>query len=150
MKPFRKYGWKGTYNIDELNKIPLSHKMSFIMNLSPSYKKGTHWVAVYIDTKNDKSVEYYDSYGEDPPLEFMRNIKTLINKLHPEYYLKFKINKIVDQRANSQTCGYHCINFLLDRYKGKPFKDCTGYSEIMKSEKKADELKEKFKKFGLI
>jgi hypothetical protein len=42
MQPFKKYGWKGVYSINELNEIPVSKKMSFIMNLSPDYKEGTH------------------------------------------------------------------------------------------------------------
>jgi hypothetical protein len=120
------------------------------MNLSPDYKTGTHWVAVYIDTKNDMSIEYYDPFGDDPPHRFLKDIKLIIKKLHSNIYLKLKINKIKDQRANSNNCGYHSINFLLDRYNNIPFKETTGYSEIMKSEKKANKLKEQFKKFDLI
>ena len=80
----------------------------------------------------------------------MVDIKKIINKLHPEYYLKFKVNKNVNQRLNSQNCGYHAIDFLLDRYAGEPFKDCTGYSNITKEEKRAIALKNDFKQFGII
>jgi hypothetical protein len=150
MKQFKNYGWKGVYDIDQLNEIPVSKKMSFIMNLSPSTKLGTHWVAVYIDTKHDMSIEYFDSFGRDPPTEFLKGIKLIINKLNPSVYLKLKINKIVDQRNNSSTCGYHAMNFLLNRYKGIPFKDCSGYSNVMKGESDAHKLEEKLKKFEYI
>jgi hypothetical protein len=150
MKQFKNHGWKGVYSINELDKIPVSKKMSFIMNLSPSNKPGTHWVAVYIDTKNDMDIEYFDSFGRDPPKEFLEGIKSIINKLNPKVYLKLKINKIVDQRANSSTCGYHAMNFLLNRYKGTPFKDCSGYSNVVKGENDAHKLENKIKKFGYI
>jgi hypothetical protein len=148
MKQFTKYGWKGVYSINELDKIPVSNNMSFIMNLSPDYKAGTHWVAVNI-IKND-AVEYFDSFGRDPPHQFLVGIKSIINKLHPTVYMKLKINRIIEQRANSSTCGYFAMLFLLNRYQGKPFKDCTGYSDVTHGEKEANELKNKFKKFHYI
>ena len=150
MKQFAKDGWKGVYSVNELNEIPVSKKMSFIMNLSPDYKKGTHWVAVYIDAKKDMSVDYFDSFGRDPNEETLKGIKEIVDKIHSNVYLKLKINKIVDQRANSSTCGYHAMNFLLNRYKGIPFKDCSGYSNVEKGEKDAHKLESKFKKFGYI
>ena len=94
MKSFKKYGWKGVYSINELNKIPVSKRMSFIMNLSPDYKAGTHWVAIYIDTTHDQAVEYYDSFGEDPPHRFLKDIKLIINKLVQLGQFKIYLAKI--------------------------------------------------------
>src|SRR5690606_35297357 len=76
-------GFKGVYSIDEIDKVPVSNKMAFILNFDPSYKSGSHWVAVFIDTKTDKSIEYFDSYGDDPPKRFYKDIKKLIDKLDP-------------------------------------------------------------------
>lgn len=149
MQQYKKNGFKGVYSSNELDDIPVSPKMSFIMLINYSHGSG-HWVSVYIDSKGDKSIEYYDSYASDPPESFMRNIKLIINKLNPATYLKFKVNKIIDQRANSDTCGYHAMLWLQNRYKGKSFKDCTGYSDIKKQEKKANVMKHKFERFGLI
>lgn len=58
-------GFKGVYAIDEINKILVSDKVGVVLNLDPSNKPGSHWVALYIDSKGDKSVEYYDSFGND-------------------------------------------------------------------------------------
>ena len=64
--------------------------MGTIINLSHSNEKGSHWVAFFIDTLSSKSLEYYDPLGS-PSKEFMKNIKTVINKLNPDVYLKFKV-----------------------------------------------------------
>jgi hypothetical protein len=64
--------------------------------------------------------------------------------------MKQKINRIIEQRANLSTCKYFAILFLLSRYQGKPFKDCTGYKDVIYGEKEANELKNKLKKFGYI
>jgi hypothetical protein len=42
------------------------------------------------------------------------------------------------------------MQFLLDRFAGKPFKFCTGWSEVMKSEKKVNKWKKKLKSFRYI
>ncbi|EGG18909.1 hypothetical protein DFA_02648 [Cavenderia fasciculata] len=88
------------------------------MNLDPHNKPGSHWIAVYIDADKDKSVEYYDSFGQEPTDDFMKQLKDLIDEINPDYYLKFKLNKVIDQSSNSTTCGYHAIKFLLNRYNG--------------------------------
>eukprot|EP01133_Synstelium_polycarpum_P014519 gene14519-17139_t len=67
--------------------------MSFVMNLDTHDKPGSHWVSCYIDADGDKTVEYYDSFGEDPTDDFMKSIKGVINKINPDTYLKFKVNK---------------------------------------------------------
>ncbi|EGG13256.1 hypothetical protein DFA_00001, partial [Cavenderia fasciculata] len=111
-------------------------KMSFIMNLDPHNKPGSHWVAVYIDADKDKSVEY-----QEPTDDFMKQLKDLIDEINPDYYLKFKLNKVIDQ-SNSTTCGYHAIKFLLNRYNGIPFKESSGWSDISKEENKAKKMRE--------
>ena len=78
MKDYNNKGFKGVYAIDEINKIPVSDKMGFILNLDTSDQKGSHWVAIYIDAKDDNSVEYYDSFGNDPPERLMKGLKTMI------------------------------------------------------------------------
>ncbi len=42
------------------------------------------------------------------------------------------------------------MKFLIDRFNGKPFKDCTGFSDIVNSEKKAKKFRKKLEKFGFI
>ena len=136
--------FQGCIAADEVEKLPPNKNMSFIMNLSPTNKSGSHWVACHMDTDNDREIDYYDSFGEEPSIDFLKQMKTLVNKIKPATYLKFKTNKIVDQRANSDTCGWHCMRFILDREHGVPFKETTGYSNVKQGEEKVKKLKEKF------
>jgi hypothetical protein len=126
-----KKGFKGVYAIDEINKIPVSNKMGVILNLDKSTQKGSHWVALYIDADDDKSVEYYDSFAEDPPESLLKELKTLVDKINPSTYLKFKINKIKNQAEDSDNCGVFAMKFLIDRFNGKPWKFCTGYNDVV-------------------
>ena len=58
---FTKLFFRGVFAIDEMNLIKtVSYPSSFVINLDPSYKPGSHWVAVYFD-KNGVS-EYFDSF----------------------------------------------------------------------------------------
>jgi hypothetical protein len=154
MKPFKPKGFLGVISIDEINtllpKINNQNVVSFIMNTVPSNIQNGHWVAIYIDKKNDGTVEYYDSFASDPSDQFMKDIKLVISKLKPESYLRFKVNKIIDQRSNSDNCGLFAMKFLMDRYEGKPFKDCTGFSDVLKSEKKIKKFKYMLEKYNYI
>ena len=151
MKDFKEDGWTQCIASDEIPKL-LKHvkkgkPLAFIINTDPSNKPGEHWQAVYIDPKRDRSVEFYDSYGDSPSLELMKGIKLIIGKMKPETYLKFKVNKIKEQSANTANCGWFCMKFLIDRFNGIPFKECTGFSQVAKGERDIKKFK---KKFGYI
>lgn len=143
MTPWMKKGYLGTFAIDQVKHLDPNHKkFGFVMNLDPSQKKGSHWVAVFIDTRHDLSVEYYDSFGDDPPKEFLKNIKILIDRLGINVYLKMKVNKIVQQHANSKNCGWFAARFLMHRLSGKDWKFCSGYRDL--DEKGIKKFKKKF------
>lgn len=154
MAPFQKYGYLSTICSDEIPKLIPEAKgkshISFIINTlprsSPPSEDG-HWQACYIDTKRDKSVEFYDSFADEPSEQFLVDIKKLIDALQPETYLKFKVNMVIDQRANSSECGYFSMHFIIQRIEGHKFRDCTGYSDVTKSEK---DIKKFEKTFGHI
>ncbi|EGG14756.1 hypothetical protein DFA_11016 [Cavenderia fasciculata] len=93
MKPYHRKGFERVIASDQLNLLEPKDKMSFIMNLDPHNKPGSHWVAVYIDADKDKSVEHYDSFGQEPTDDFMKQLKDLIDEINSDYYLKFKVNK---------------------------------------------------------
>jgi hypothetical protein len=136
----------GCISRDEISKLQLddSGKYGLVYNTVPSNKDTSydgHWRAIYIDLDNDKSIDHYDSYGMEAEPDIQEQIKKLLSSFDLPYYLKWKDNKIINQRANSSNCGWFCIQFLLDRFDGKPFKDSTGYSNVNKSER---ELKERF------
>ena len=151
MKGFGKYGYKGTFGIDEFSKIRQlvrtgENYVSFIMNTEPSFSKKTgHWVAVYI---SPSSLEYFDSFAEEPPKRFNREILEIIDKMAPDVYLKYKVNKVKRQSVSSANCGLFAMKFLYDRIVlGKDYKFCTGYSEVEKSER---EIKKWGREFKLI
>ncbi|EGG20063.1 hypothetical protein DFA_07180 [Cavenderia fasciculata] len=112
MKPYHRKGFERVIASDQLNLLEPKDKMSFIMNLDPHNKPGSHWVAVYIDADKDKSVEYYDSFGQEPTDDFMKQLKDLIDEINPDYYLKFKVNKVIAQASNN-TMVYHLKNQVV-------------------------------------
>ncbi|GAM22444.1 hypothetical protein SAMD00019534_056190 [Acytostelium subglobosum LB1] len=90
MQPFHKDGFDGVIASDQLDELKPKQRMSFIMNLDKSSQPGSHWVACNIDAKGDKSIEYYDSFGDDPSTDFMRRMKQLVREIDPDVYLKLK------------------------------------------------------------
>ena len=53
----------------------VSYPSSFVINLDPSYRPGSHWVAVYFD-KNGVA-EYFDSLAGYPPHEVVHFLCSL-------------------------------------------------------------------------
>jgi len=141
--------FKGVFPIDYMDKIAdLCDKndnyISFILNLDNHDKPGYHWVACYIDKIDNKSINYYDSYAEEPPNRFLKDIDLIIDKIKPVYYLKLKINRIVEQATNTSTCGWFAIRFIVNMVNGKSFKDCTKFSDVRNNEKAIQLFKTKF------
>ena len=136
----------GCISRDEIHKLQLDDngKYGFVYNTVPSNKPTKydgHWRAIYIDLDDGKSIDHYDSFGEPAEEDIQNQIGTLLKPFNLPYYLKWKDNKIVNQRSNSSNCGFFCVNFLQDRFEGIPFVDSTGYSNANKAEK---DLKKKF------
>ena len=119
-------------------------RISFILNLDNSKSEGMHWLAVFIDPFFDQSLEYFDLFGKPPTKNFMKNIKKVIAAINPETYLKFKVNKVKQQRVTLDLCGYYAMYFTIQRYKDMPFDHITGFDKMIhllvnKSEKKIKE-----------
>jgi len=129
---------------DEVSSLPAKPIMGFIMNLDKRSEPGSHWVACYIDTVNDKSVEYYNSFADGPTEDFMTQLNKLIGKINPPTYLKFKVNHIVEQKSTTDTCGFFAMKFLIDRFSGIPFRECTKYNDTIKGEEKIKKFRQKF------
>ena len=115
----------------ELSKLDLINmkkkninKIGIIYNLDVSSGPGTHWVALYIDNKNNE-INYYDSYSSHPtPL-----IHRFIEKLS-EQYIKNNINPIIiynDKRHQygGSECGMYSMNFILERLHGTTMYDIS-------------------------
>lgn len=97
--PKTKKKFKGIYPIDLL---PPNKKVGiYIVNLEPSTKSGSHWVALEIGKKNI----YFDSYGMGPR---DKRLKKFLGK-------KYEKNLKRLQHPLSTTCGQWCLYFLLRR-----------------------------------
>ena len=109
------------------------HKIGIIFNLDPSYKGGSHWVAMYVDIKRG-GVYYFDSYAESmgsPPKEIMALkdcIMKSLGKLHitlgTQIVPVYECNKIRFQYGNSE-CGVYSMYFILQMARGRSFEDVT-------------------------
>ena len=72
---FTRLSFRGVYAIDEMKSIKsVSYPSSFVIDLDPSYKPGSHWVAVYFD-KNGVG-EYFDSFARYPPHEVVHFLRS--------------------------------------------------------------------------
>lgn len=153
MNKYKDKGYVGVYASDQLDKVPIKRRMGFVMNTDPMSKPGKHWVAIYIDARphSDQSIEYYDSFADQPTQNTMKYLKTIIDKLDPDVYLKFKVNRIKHQSASSDNCGYFAMKFLMDRFNNQDWRDCSGYSDVIKSEKDIKKFKNAInKKFTFL
>ena len=133
----------GCWGNDEIKKIQIKPQMAFIINTKPIKITDGHWCGVYIDSKNSKSIEYFDPFGADPSSRFNKDIIKIVEKLNSDQYLKFKVNRIQVQNINSDNCGWHAMGFILDRMNGKKFIEATKYDAV-NGENKAELLKQKF------
>jgi len=98
--------FRGVFMRDTLPKKPRKVECS-IVNLNKSNEIGSHWVCL---TKIDKTRLYFDSFGQDVPLEIMRYLKTF-----EEYKNDVAViarNTDIVQRINTHVCGHLCL-FVL-------------------------------------
>ena len=141
----------GTVASDEIEKLKIPHqgRFGFVMNLDKRKDKGSHWVSVFGDARpsGSSSIEYYNSFAEPPTADFMKQIKQVVSKMDGSTYLKFKENKIVQQDDNSSNCGYFATKFLIDRFRGKPFAEASGYDDHIKGEKDIEKFKKSMPDF---
>ena len=150
MKDYRKRGYAGVFCIDEISTLlPKAIKgmdrWSCIINTlrtTDSENATGHWTALYCDKTNEKVLEFYDSLAYPVSDEMLKELKPVIDSMDLPYMLKFKHNTIRNQRANSSTCGFLAVNYLMNRYDGISFKECSGFDNM---EPQAQKLAKRFK-----
>lgn len=143
-------GFIGCFASDELHKAKISatHDTSLVLNSDPHDKPGTHWVAIWVSPVKDKSVELFDSLADESPLHLRQvvgQLKAMVHKLGLPYRLKFKHNGVRDQRANSSTCGWFSVHFIMDRARGKTFAEASHFKDISEAEKSLRPLEKEFR-----
>jgi hypothetical protein len=135
-------------NFDNLINQGIS-KIGIVFNLDKHTQKGSHWVSMFSDLKNDK-IYFFDSAGENPKdeiTELVKRIALWCYKRHKlnikkhndididteskfmrstnnkyEKMMDIKYNNIRHQFKNSE-CGVYSINFILRLLKGESFND---------------------------
>ena len=114
MKKYKINNYVGCYSKDMLPTKPKRNE-SIIINLEDYLDgNGTHWVAIYNSPENS-DIEYFDSFGMLPPdVVYRYMFKTGKGIVY---------NSSVIQDINSIMCGYYCIYFIMQRYKGRPMRD---------------------------
>lgn len=103
--------FKGVYAADQLPQKGRT-KGVYIINLDPSHKPGSHWIAVEIAKQSSARSNnfYFDSYGL-PPTD--KRIKCFLGK-------RFRFNAKILQHLLSTACGQWCLYFLLRRAQTWP------------------------------
>jgi len=99
--------FKGTYCADKLPKS-LSPCEFAIVNTDLSNNPGIHWYVVFCYDKN--SLEIFDSLSIDD------SKKTFIkNNFRLKRIRDIEFNTTIFQRDDSDSCGKHCIYFIINR-----------------------------------
>ena len=93
--------FKGVFMRDELKELKSCRNECLILNHDHSSNGGTHWTCLFI---KNSVVFYFDSFGNDPPLEVIDYCKGL-----ERYCSTFKI-----QEYGEVICGHYSI-FVLYR-----------------------------------
>ena len=90
--------------------------IGIVYNLDPHYESGSHWVASFIDLKNN-TCHYFDSYGQQPPQQIATFMKWLATQ-DPKMKLHYNSTRL--QYKNSE-CGVYCLMFLSLMQYGTEF-----------------------------
>ena len=115
-------------------------KIGVVFNLDKHDKPGSHWVAVYIDTKK-KEIYFFCSYGSNPNRQtnkFCKNVQKQAKKLNEDYIIK--INKTAHQTGEGE-CGLYCIYLIINLLKGKSF---DKFNETRINQKYMNKRRKKF------
>lgn len=97
-------------------------KIGIIFNLDPSYRPGSHWVAMFSDL-NKGHIYFCDSYGIEPP----KPVQVLMTSI--KKFLETKMNSddiIMDYNRNrfqygGSECGVYSMSFILRMLNGDSF-----------------------------
>ena len=117
---------------DELCKFSLSKyirrgktKIGIIFNLDPHYKSGSHWTAMYLDTK-DGYIFYFDSNGDKCPKQVKKLAERIIEQGKDiNLNINFLENHPVEHQQGDTECGIYTIYVITQLLSGK--KKCKDF-----------------------
>lgn len=108
-EPITRPFFLGVFAFDQKPLPPKMNKYCFCLNTEPHWSPGVHWLAIVVDNGVGT---FFDSYGNAP---FYYNIVDL-----NIYASKWYYNHVPVQSPLSNTCGLHCIFYLVSM--------CYGYN----------------------
>lgn len=106
--------FKGVFASNELKKFPPNS--SIIINYSPNYTRGTHWIGIRHLNSKKYAPEYFDSYGFPPDHDDkILGVKTNFKKFLDENNKSgkpIKYNHIDLQGYDTDVCGEYSSLFI--------------------------------------
>ena len=124
------------FNLEKFIKKNIN-KIGFIFNTDPHYKSGSHWIALYLDTKKN-ILFFFDSNGDIIP----QQVKKLSNRILDQsktlnLNLKYDDNYKVNHQKSNTECGMYCLYFIItllkDQYNTEHFKKKIIKDDLMES-----------------
>lgn len=103
-------------NFDLQNHIKKGKtQIGVIFNLSPHTSSGSHWVSLYIDTK-ERIIFYFDSAGESIPAE----IKAFVDRVQTQAPVKYTFhqNWPKEHQMGNTECGVYSLFFIITMLTG--------------------------------
>ena len=96
--------FSGVYTKDQITTDMIKNNKFYIINSDDfnSPTNGTHWTYFYY---YKHKIEYFDSYGLQPPELISKNYLYTYNSSQLRSY-------------GSKACGYFCLYFIYHRYHG--------------------------------
>ena len=95
-------------------------QIGLVFNTDPSYKKGRHWMSMFIDLHKFE-VNYFDSNPKILPDEINDIINTIVDQgKNNDTDFTVNINTLQHQFGPSE-CGVYSIYFITESLKGRSF-----------------------------
>jgi hypothetical protein len=127
--PYAKDLLCGIYSASNLPKNIVTRPALLIANTDPSTKKGSHWIAIYLDAYGRG--EFFCSYGMAP---FVKQHKDFLDR----NCTTWTHNTTQLQSFSSSLCGQYCVLFLAHRARGLFLDDFLWHFKKFKNYKQND------------
>ena len=93
------------------------NKIGIIFNTDPHYLPGSHWISMFINTK-EKYIFFFDSTGDEPPKEITDFVKEIIQQGNTEN-IKFQYIQNNKQHQKKDTeCGVYSLFMIINILTG--------------------------------
>jgi len=95
-------------------KNPIT-EIGVVFNLDPHYKGGSHWVALFIDMKED-FIFYFDSTAAEIPkliFQLVKEIQSQGSLLKNPKQFTFHQNTLTEHQKSNTECGMYCLYFTI-------------------------------------